>query len=399
MYTTPLPHSALIVDDDLFSREWEEEVLSRLGIDEVRGAADGARALEIISDGRWRAEVLLCDLQMPGMDGVELLRHLGERHFEGALILVSGVNHELLLSAERIAHAHRLRILGVVEKPLSAERIEQLLRDSTPPTTAAAGLPTPFSAEEIRRGMAAGEFTLHYQPKVTLAERRPVAVEALARWNHPRRGVVQPAAFIPVAEEEGFITELTDTLFPIAARQSAAWRAAGRALGMAFNLSISCCRSLELPDHLSRCIEESGARPEDLLFEVTESLVESDRTALLEVLIRLRMKGFGLSIDDFGTGHSTLDRLRQIPFSELKVDRGFVATAEYDPKARAIIESSLDLGHKLGLQVIAEGVENETQWALIRALGCDLAQGYLTGRPMPAEELERWLRDGAGESS
>lgn len=382
----------LVVDDEPMVQELLRETLGRLGLHNVHCVSSGGEALAFVDEVRAPVGVVICDLQMPEMDGVELLRHMGRRGFGGAVVLISGVDDHILRSAERVAGAYHLNVLGSVAKPVTHDALRRLLRPllDSPVAEVQTGVARQCGEDEIMKGLQLGEFSLHYQPKVSLVDGSLCGVEALARWHHPRFGMVSPAAFIPVAERGGVIEPLTKALYRVLLRQLVAWRDAGRPLKAAFNLSMGCCRRVDLPDQLAQWAAEEGAVARDLVFEVTEGALSDDPASTLDVLTRLALKGFELSIDDFGTGYSSLERLHQIPFSELKVDRGFVVAAQHDASARAILESSVELGRKLGLRLVAEGVESEAQRGLVSSLGCDLAQGYLFARPMPAEELDRW---------
>jgi EAL domain-containing protein (putative c-di-GMP-specific phosphodiesterase class I) len=171
------------------------------------------------------------------------------------------------------------------------------------------------------------------------------------------------------------------------------WRDEGLALRMSVNVSIDNLKSLDFPDRVVRQARDAGIAPEDLVLEITESQAMRDPVALLDIAARLRLKRIGLSIDDFGTGHSSLQKLRDMPFDELKLDRGFVHGAAEDPALHAILQANLDMAQQLGLRTVAEGVEDRADWDCLRALGCDLAQGWFIARPMPANEVPNWVRD------
>jgi diguanylate cyclase (GGDEF)-like protein len=244
---------------------------------------------------------------------------------------------------------------------------------------------------ELRRALAADEFRIFYQPKVDLATGDIGGVECLLRWQHPERGLVPPARFIPFAEETGFIKSITEWLIRHAVRQCGEWRAAGRVLCMAVNISAQDLLNPALADIVAGALEEHGVPAELLAMEITESGFMQDPARAVELMHALSALGVRLSIDDFGTGYSSLAYLKRLPVHELKIDRSFVRQVAQDPKDRAIVLSTIELGHNLGLTVVAEGVEEQPACDMLRRLGCDLAQGFLFSPALAAGDLERWL--------
>jgi EAL domain-containing protein (putative c-di-GMP-specific phosphodiesterase class I) len=238
-----------------------------------------------------------------------------------------------------------------------------------------------------------GQWVLHYQPKVDLAGGAVVGVEALVRWNHPIHGLVFPDRFIGLAEDCGAIDAMTDWVLSEALRELVRWQRGGWALGMAVNVSTDTLNSSGFARRVGALVAELGAAPQDLTLEITESRLMAQTSAPLECLARLRMQRFGLSIDDFGTGHSSLSQLRDVPFTELKVDRGFVSGARQNQVIRPILEGSIGIARRMGMNVVAEGIETEDDWHLLREIGCDLGQGWFIARPMPAGRLPAWLDD------
>jgi len=217
-------------------------------------------------------------------------------------------------------------------------------------------------------------------------------VEALARWKHPDLGFVRPDHFISLAEREGLIHELTISVMERALGQAARWNARGLRLSMAINLSPRLLDSPALVHEITSLVSLHGLAPGQVVLEITESSVVNCLGGAIGVLAKLRLKGLGLSIDDYGTGFSSMQQLVRIPFSELKIDRSFVHEASRRPNLRVILQSALDMSRQLGLITVAEGIETMEDWRLLQACGCDVGQGYLIARPMPAEELQQWLK-------
>ncbi len=244
---------------------------------------------------------------------------------------------------------------------------------------------------DLRRAIAGGALALHYQPEIEVATGRVRGVEALVRWPHPRQGLIPPDVFIPLAEETGLIAPLTHWVLDEALRQRHLWHDRGVDLGMAVNLSMRDLRDPALPEAIARLLEAHGVPPAALCLELTESAIMADTGRAAVVLTRLRALGVRLAVDDFGTGCSSLASLKRLPMDKLKIDKSFVQRLAEDAADLTVVTSVVGLGHGLGLQVVAEGVENGAALELLAGLGCDTAQGYHIGRPLPADELERLL--------
>ncbi len=251
--------------------------------------------------------------------------------------------------------------------------------------------PSELTPEEIVEGLRNDHLELFFQPKVSLQDHRFLGVEALARWRHPTRGLIPPDCFIPVVEQCGLIDEFSMAVFRQAARQQRRWLDQGRLVRINVNFSMENLRRIDLPEILEGVLTAERLNTRHFVLEVTESRLMHNLKLCLDILIRLRLKGFGLSIDDFGTGYSTMESLKQLPFSELKIDSSFVCGAGTDGSERAILESSIRLGRTFGLNTVAEGVETQQDWDTVLAENCAEAQGYFIARPMPANELPRWI--------
>lgn len=389
-----IDHSAiniLALDDEPFVLEVLLHMLRRLGFDRVAGADNGASALATLASAQ-PPNLILCDLNMPGMDGVEFIRKLGEHDYRGGLIVVSGENTRLLQSVEKLVHAHRIDLLGYLTKPVARDSLARLIGKWRTPAAAPGSAPRPDAGvADLRAALANGELINHYQPKVDVTTGRVIGVEALVRWLHPRHGMLLPDSFVALAEEHGLIDGLTRNVFSAALAQARRWADAGLDLRMAVNVSMNNLDSLDFLAYITAEAARFCIAPHNIILEVTESRLMQDVRAPLEILTRLRLRRFCLSIDDFGTGHSSFARLRDIPFDELKIDRGFVHGAGADPTVRAVFEASLGVARQLGLDVVAEGVEDDADWRFLVETGCKLAQGYHIGRPMSASALPAWM--------
>lgn len=381
----------LILDDEPFMLSLLSRLLASLGFAQVETSDNGRDALRRIEQGA-HPHVILLDLNMPDMDGAEFVRRLAEHAYTGSLVLVSGEQERVLHMAEKLFRAHRVDVLGHLAKPFTREGLTAIMdRASRHPAAEAATTRAPYPASALEAAIRDGELRNHYQPVVDVRTGAVVCVETLVRWQHPQDGLVMPDQFVGLAEELGLIDELTHAVVRAAFAQMREWRQAGINLRVAINVSMDNLTTIDFAERVSQAALEAGVAPRDVMLEVTESRLMLDQRAPLEVLTRLRMKRFGLAVDDFGTGHSSLSQLRDIPFDELKIDRTFVHDAWKDPTARAIYDASLALGKQLGMVVVAEGVEDENDWNLLRQTRCDLAQGYFIGRPMIADALPAWI--------
>ncbi|MGD8927222.1 MAG: EAL domain-containing response regulator [Thioalkalispiraceae bacterium] len=385
---------AMVVDDDVLIHEFVALGLDILGITNVLKAASGEEALAYLDNPINQIDVIFCDLNMPKMDGLELLRHFASKGFNGAIVLMSGEDARILKSATSLAEAHNLTVLGYLEKPLKLETFKEILSTLKNKVTIKNNLiEKNVSEADIRNAIKYDQFSLVYQPKVDLLTRQVVGVESLARWLHPKKGYISPIMFINAAEEYGMINQLTDVLFIKALNEAGNWTREGLDLSLSVNLSVDSLDRLELPEYLVSCAAKAGLDVSTIMIEITESRLMRDVATSLEILSRLCLKGLSLSIDDFGTGYSTMETLRLVPFAELKIDRSFVTGASHDESKRAILESSIELAKKLDIKTVAEGIETDVDWQLVKSLGCDQAQGYFIAKPMGTEKLPDWLDD------
>lgn len=383
----------LILDDDPFILKLLSRMLANLGFLSVDCCENGEDALKLLDDVATRPDLILLDLNMPGMDGIEFVRHLVERNYSGSLILVSGEDERMLKTTEKLVQAHQIPILGYLQKPVQPEALrEQLKKMASSLSEQSKGKSTRkiYDAETIKKAINSGELVNYYQPKVRVKTGEIAGVETLVRWHHPVDGIIYPDQFIGVAEEYGLIDQLTQTVLEQAFAQAGVWQKLGCDLKVAVNVSMDNLTSLDFQDTVVKLAAEAGVLPRNIVLEITESQLMGDERISLEILTRLRLKRFHLSIDDFGTGHSSLAQLRDIPFDELKIDQGFVHRASEDETLRAIYDASLALAKQLNMEAVAEGVESREDWELLRQTDCDLAQGNFIANPMPAEELEAW---------
>lgn len=330
----------------------------------------------------WRPTLIIMDLQMPEVDGVELLRRLAVEHVSVPIVLMSGVDDKLLRTVEDLGAELGLSMRGMLTKPIRLHTFTRMLEEHA--------MPSPMRmVDELRAAIAGDELILHYQPIVQLPGRGLVGVEALVRWNHPHRGLLAPDLFVPLAEAHGLIEELTAFVLRTAIAQAARWEAQSFPLSVSINLSALNLVEPTFPEQVAALCREHGLPPERICLELTESATSRDPMALKTILSRLRLKGFRLAIDDFGIGYSSLMQLRGLPFSEMKIDKSFVGDMLRSEDASIIVDAILALAGAFRMAVIAEGIETEPQLSELIKRHCAMAQGYLLAKPGPPEEVER----------
>lgn len=389
----------LMLDDDAFMLELLGQLLTGLGYEQLVYHTNGFEALEAINKPDAMPDVILLDINMPDMDGVEFVRHLGERQFAGHLILVSGEDELMLRATERLARFYNLKIRGHLSKPPKVAELAALIDQAKSMMARkvkdSSGLSNrrTYDAEELKHALEHGQIINHYQPKVSVRTGALLGVESLVRWQHPSDGLVSPDRFIPVAEAYQLIDRITEAVVKDALIQIPCWQDQGLQVPVAVNISMDNLLSVKFADFMITSSSQLGVSPQLLMLEITESRLMQNMMVALDVLTRLRLKRFRLAIDDFGTGHSSLAQLRDLPFDELKIDRGFTHRAWQDDRLKAIFEASLELAHHLNMDVVAEGVEDQNDWFFLAASGCEVAQGYFIARPMPADKLAIWHED------
>ena len=344
---------------------------------EVVATSDASYFLQQARD--WHPTLVLMDLQMPDVDGVELLRAMSADKLNAPIVLMSGVDDKVLRTVGDLGTDLGLNMRGVLGKPIRLETFRRTLEEHAAPNGS-------NRADELSTAIATGQLVLHYQPVVRLASREVVAFEALVRWNHPHEGLIQPDLFIPLAEERGMIDDLTWTVLRLAIEQAATW-AESLAVPIAVNLSATNLNDEAFPDKLLVLCREYGVAPNQICLELTETATSRDARSLKAILSRIRLKGFRLAIDDFGIGYSSMMQLRSLPFSTLKIDKSFVGDMLHSEDAGIIVDAILALAGAFRMDVIAEGIETEAQLAALIKRGAVVGQGYLIARPAPAADI------------
>lgn len=344
------------------------------------------------------ADVIFIDLMMPGVDGVEMLRWLADWKSRAQIVLISGFDVKVLKSAEQLAKSLGLRTLGHLEKPFRLAQINEILsRAATGSTTGIlrkSNTPlTQIPQEEIYSALAEDRVIPYFQIQIDLKNGKPWGSELLIRIGGRDGVIIPPMAFIPIAEENrDLIGKLTDRVL---SRGFQIYRKmAPEDWTISINLSPRLLDDLVVPDRISTLAKENGLSENRVVIEVTETGLINNLGKALDILTRLRIKGFELSIDDYGTGYSSMAQLKNIPATELKIDKIFVSDLESDTGSREMVKKTIELAHQLNLKVVAEGIETTDQERILRELNCNFGQGYLYSKPVPIEELMKFNQPG-----
>jgi EAL domain-containing protein (putative c-di-GMP-specific phosphodiesterase class I)/FixJ family two-component response regulator len=383
--------TALLVDD-------EPSVLAALGrllrTDDIGviSAEGGEQGLAMLETNAGSIDVVICDYDMPGMDGAEFLHLARVRWPSIPRVLLTG-KADLPAIARGVNDGEIARLIFKPWNPaLLCNEIAQVV-DMVPRQVKVDDTPEQTLENELRAAIPNDELRLFFQPQVDFATGQVVAVEALVRWEHPQRGLLLPDEFIPIAEQTGTIRLLSRWVLESAMLHTVAWRGRGIALPVWVNLSTWDLEDEKLPQVVGELLTRTGAAPSSVRVELTEGALTIDPQRAINVLRDLRQLGLQIAIDDFGTGYSSLARLANLPVDLLKLDKMFIHALTTSPSGAMLVRSMIDLGHGLGLHIVAEGVEDTATWERLQHMGCDLAQGYLVSRPLPAPKLLEWLAE------
>jgi EAL domain-containing protein (putative c-di-GMP-specific phosphodiesterase class I)/ActR/RegA family two-component response regulator len=367
----------LIIDDDAGFRNFVRRVAEDAGFDtQITGEAPVFK--ELVRS--WNPSVLVLDLNMPGVDGIELLRDLVDMRVGARVVIASGVDVKVLETVGRLAAERGLKVAATLQKPVRAEGLREVLE----------------KLREVERELLAGALAdaitsdsliLEYLPTLDCKSGRIASVEALVRWKHPTRGMIPPDQFISLAERSEVIHQLTHWVVANAAHQTLRWRRAGLDLALAVNASPRNLENPGFPDEIAALCAQSSLPPEKLTIEMVSASVSGDLAYTRDTLSRLRLKGFRLSMEEFGTGDLSLSKLRRLPFTELKIDKPFVTQMMHDEDSRRIVEAAIGLARKFELNAVAVGVTMRTVLAAVRELGADAAQGFFISPPIDADRV------------
>ncbi len=379
----------IVIDDEIDLAGFVADVAQQQNF-EVEKFNSG---LDFINEYSKQADVIVLDIMMPDVDGIQLIRFLAGIDCNAKIILISGFDSNVLHSALKLAEEQGLNIVGCLNKPFRYNDLKALFDKLviTPKIILSQELIKTVTVEELKKAIFSNELVTYYQPQIMLQGESNLSVEALVRWQHPVFGLISPKHFIPLAEEYDLINDLTWVVLNQVLTQCVLWHQQGIDVQVAINMSAKTLQDLRLPEKLGDLVLQYNLKTSQIVLEVTETALMQELIKSLEILTRLRLKGFRLSIDDFGTGYSSLVQLNRIPFSELKIDQSFVANMENEREAFAIVETVIVLGNKLGMNIVAEGIETQASLEILKKLGCNIGQGFLISRPLPTDEITAWL--------
>ncbi|MCV6625295.1 MAG: EAL domain-containing response regulator [Cellvibrionaceae bacterium] len=382
----------LLLDNNEQALNCLEQQLHAQGVFQTRLCQSPDDALQTLAAGD-HFDIVFTKLHMPQFDGIEMIRHLNQQPQPSAVVLTDCRDNKLLGSVDLLAREKGMQLLGALDRRPNKQTLANMLdnydpnyrRHCQPPRLA-------LSPSMLRSAIFQRQIEAFFQPQICVNSGRLVGAEALAYWRHPGKGIISADHFIPLAEQCGLIPELTRLVFQFCCRQLQTWLKQGINISLSINLSPLNLDCLNLPETLCEITQRYNLKPEQIIIELTESRVLQDLPTSLDILSRLRLRGFQLSLDDYGTGHSSLEKLRQIPFTELKIDKGFIRAASRQQDSLRILESIVELSKKLELKCVAEGIETPQDWELVQGLRCDTAQGYYIAKPLSNLKFESWAK-------
>ena len=385
----------LVAEGDTVQRKALVAMLGHLGASRITEAADGHTALRYFQDGFTPSiDIAFIDLELPGMDGLELMRSLAGMSSKTRLAITGNCSSDVMFSVETLAQSQGLDLLGTAIHPHSPQKVQGLLAHYVPPVSTSARKPVrKFSFAEIGAGLQARQFEPFFQPKIELATGQVKGLEVFARWRHPEHGVLGPEAFIDALEQANRVDFLDWAMLEKAVEYCRYFQDRGLPTPISINLDPATIANPAFIQQILTCVQRHGVLPGYVTFEMTEASVLFTDAAFLERLVRLRMLGFGLAIDDYGTARSNLQLLARVPFTELKIDRSFVDGASKSRPIGTVLASCLGLARSLDRAAVAVGVETKQDWDLLQGLGCTFAQGYHIAKPMEAQAFTGWLDD------
>ncbi|WP_277761062.1 EAL domain-containing response regulator [Pseudomonas sp. A34-9] len=392
-----LPLRVLVLNDNFFQRTAIVNMVRRLGCDAVFDAASANHAWHVLCQVG-PVDIVVCDLHKDGMENLDFLRRSALSGLVRSVIINNSLAEDVQRTARQLMPLLGLKMLGEVGSPFNINALSDLLmsykNEPTPPAVSRC-MNIVVSDEEVRVAIVEGQMETYFQPKVNLINLQVSGVEALTRWNHPRGGIVSPVVFMSTIERCELLNQLFFAQLEHGLHLQRQYLMHGQPLNVAFNLQPSQLSDVGLVSRIKETLASFKLPAAGVTFELTETGLVDASAECIENLLRLRLMGCRLSIDDFGSGFSSLRRLCQLPFNEIKLDGEFIQALDDGPRSRAVISSTIALGESLGMTVVAEGIETQDQHRELVKLGCVLGQGYFLGKPMKKQELVNWLQSRA----
>jgi len=381
----------LLVEDHEFQRQVFSQMLRTLGATTVHEAADGVEAMKILGDRSQLIDVVISDLDMPHMDGIEFIRHMGEAGSRASLILVSAVARDLLESVANIARAYEIPLLGVIRKPVTAVTLVPLLerhrRRRPEPSEGADRL----TVNDVVRGLKAGEFEPWFEPEADLLSGQVHSLSVIPRWRHPRRGMLDAADFMAIVQANDLQDELTWALMRRSVEQCRRLNDAGHQVVVGIPLSFASLTTADLAVRIQQVAQAAGLAPRFVRLSVTETVLKTEQAKGLENLARLRIMGFALSVEDFGAGKMAIEQLALVAFTDMGISSTFVHGADVDDSVRAGLAASLDFAQRMRIKATASGIKSRHEWDLLYKWGCQRGRGPIVSAPLESAEVAEWL--------
>ena len=388
--------TVLILDDDIWTLQHTESVLHDIDTSlNVVKVSSAKQALSYLQDND--TNLIIFDINMPEMDGIQFIRKLSE-NYKGEELIVSSSKIDLISPVIEITKSFKMNYIGQLKKPAIDEQLSGLLDKCFKKYSGKTSKANSLSDKNILRFIKEGRLILHYQPQICAKSKKVIATESLARLIDDDESVIPPAMFLGRLRHLDIESLFAISVAEIAIEQLSKWHSDGLNFKMAINFSMTALEDLSLPDRLVELCAEFDIKPQDIIIEVTEQELPKDQASSLEVLGRLKLRDFVLSVDDFGTGYASLDKLRVLPFSELKLDRSYVSTAREDSKSMALLVNLISLAIHLQYKTVAEGIENEDDLELVQLLGADCIQGFYYTKPLPANDFCKWFKEWQDDS-
>ena len=383
--------NALVIDDSRTILDYVEAVLRDYGIDRITTNEVAQKALSTLSQPN-EINLILLDLNMPGLDGIEFLERLVQLKYKGYLVIMSGVAPRIIMTVEELAKRHKLNYLGTLCKPLEQEDFNRVLDRLGQKMQKEKDEPS-LKIYEIIRAIRNDKIEVLYQPQMNLHERQLYGVECLVRIEHAVLGMISPDRFLDKIEQCDLIVTLTYKVARRAIADWCKWRKRGVEPKLSINVPPFCLQQADFVDNLFEILAEFDFPPSKLCIEITESTLAKDLEQELATLSRLNMRGVELALDDFGQDHASIERLQSLPLTVLKLDKSYFLAQKHKQGQISVIQSSIALAKRLNMTVVAEGIEGPEQWRLCGEMGCDIAQGYYLSRPIVAKHLIGWLNN------
>jgi EAL domain-containing protein (putative c-di-GMP-specific phosphodiesterase class I)/CheY-like chemotaxis protein len=381
----------LVVEDHDVQRRLLTQILANLGATSVEGAEDGQAALGILGRIGQPIDIMITDLSMPGMDGMELIRHVSEGGSGVSVILSSSLEPKLLVSVANMAQAYKVKLLGVMNKPPSAVKLSRLIEQYIAAGAPSLEHPPDFTLAEFAEAFVADEFEPFFQPTVSLSDLQVKGFEAIPYWQHPKHGPIPVERFLPALKTYGLADDLVWTMLRKCAAHCRIWKEAGLSVKVFLKLALGSLTDPHLAGKIEKVVLDEGADPGSLVLGIVENAVDVSAARALENMVRLRVHGFDLALDEFGTGSMAAEQLARVAFNELKISRDLISVKGKAKAMWAGLAAALDTAELLNLRAVADGIATPDDWNLLQEWKCHFGQGPLISRPLQSASVTGWL--------